>query len=212
MSSRGYRDRRHRVDTLSSQQGNPATRERICGAALRLIMRRRGADVTLAEVARAARVSRQAIYLHFADRAELLLALVRYADDRRGVPAAIRRIESAPSGVAALREMAAMQARMNPTIWPLARLVDGTRRQDTAAERSWQDRLASRLQGCRTIVSRLKQEGSLQPGLDTAVATDLLWALTSLHTWEDLVLVRGWSAKRYERRMTELLMRVLVDG
>jgi len=74
-------DRRHRLDTVSSQKGDPATRRRICEAALRLIVKRRGAAVTLAEVARAARVSRQALYLHFADRAELLLALVRYADD-----------------------------------------------------------------------------------------------------------------------------------
>jgi len=212
MSSSRRTHRRHPIDTVSSQQGSPATRQRICDAALRLIIGRRGADVTLAEVARAARVSRQAIYLHFTDRADLLLALVRYADDRRGMPAAIRRIERAPSGVAAVREMAAMQARMNPAIWPLARLVDDARRQDAAAERSWQDRLASRLRGCRTIVSRLAAEGALQRGLDRAVAADLLWTLTSLHTWEDLVLLRGWTAKRYERRMTELLMRVLSPG
>jgi AcrR family transcriptional regulator len=195
---------------VSSQKGDPATRRRICEAALRLIVKRRGAAVTLAEVARAARVSRQALYLHFADRAELLLALVRYADDRRGLPAAIRRIEDAPSGAAALRAMAAMQARMNPTIWPLARLLDSARRHEKAAERSWRDRLANRRRGCRAIVARLAADDSLRPGLDTAVAVDLLWTLTSLHIWEDLVWLRGWTAKQYEERLTDLLVRVLI--
>ena len=50
---------------------------RILGAALTLITKRGDAHVTMAQIARAARVSRQAVYLHFADRAELMVALAR---------------------------------------------------------------------------------------------------------------------------------------
>jgi AcrR family transcriptional regulator len=195
---------------VSSRRGDPATRRRICEAALRLIRSRRGADITLADVARAAGVSRQALYLHFANRAELFVALVRYADEQRGMAAAIRQIEDAPSGLAALHEMAAMQARMNPTIWPLARLIDGARRRDNAAERSWRDRLASRLKGCRAIVARLEQEGSLRPALPPQVAAELLWTITSLRTWEDLVRIRRWTPRQYEERLIDLLRRALV--
>jgi len=108
----------------SDGPGDPATRLRILDAALRLVTRKGGADVKLADVAREARVSRQALYLHFADRAGLFLALVRHADERRGLAAAIQRIQDAASGEAALREMAATQARMNPAIWPLARALE----------------------------------------------------------------------------------------
>jgi AcrR family transcriptional regulator len=202
----------HQLDSVSSHGGDPETRQRICEAALRLITTRRGADVTLAEVARAARVSRQALYLHFADRTDLLVALVSYADERRGLPAAIRRVEQARSGVAALRALVAMQARMNPTIWPLARMIDAVRRQDEAAEQSWRDRLASRLEGCRSIVTRLDREGTLRPDLDRAVAADLLWSATSLRTWEDLVLVRRWTARQYQARVTDLLLHALVGA
>jgi AcrR family transcriptional regulator len=195
---------------VSSRGGDPATRRRICEAAVRLIGRRQGADVTLGEVAEAAGVSRQALYLHFAHRADLFLALVRHLDEERGIPDGIRRIEQAPSGVAALREMAALQAKTNPAIWPLARLIESVRRQDKAAERAWQDRLASRLTGCRGIVARLQTEGALRDGLSAADAAELLWTLTSLRTWEDLVLLRGWSAAKYERRLTDLLLRALV--
>src|SRR6516162_5528367 len=108
MSSR-QRRRRSRVDTASNARGDPATRRRILDAALTLIGRRGGADVKMADVARAARVSRQALYLHFADRAALFMAIVRHADEQRGLPDAIQRMVDAPNGVAAVLEMVAAQ-------------------------------------------------------------------------------------------------------
>ncbi|HEV8393078.1 MAG TPA: helix-turn-helix domain-containing protein [Vicinamibacterales bacterium] len=195
----------------SEAPGDPATRLRILDAALRLVTRQGGAEVTLGEVAREAGVSRQALYLHFADRAALFLAVVRHADDRRGLPAMIRRIQEAPTGEAALREMAAMQARMNPGIWPLARALDSVRRLDDAAERSWQERLSHRLDGCRAIVAQLVREGSLRADLSRDVAADLLWTLSSLRTWEDLVLLRGWSAQQYEQRLGDLVLMVVTS-
>jgi len=202
--------RRRKLDTVSSRRGDPATRRRICEAALRLVSKRGGREVTLATVARAAGVSRQALYLHFANRTNLFVALVQYADERRGLSAAIQRIVEAPSALAALREMAALQAKMNPSIWPLARLIDSIRREDAAAERSWQDRLVHRFDGCRAMVARLEKEHALRLGLDPALAADLLWTFTSLRMWEDLVLLRGWTADQYEERVNNLLVDVLV--
>ena len=212
--SSNMRHGKRQLDTVSSEanSGDPATRRRILDATLRLITRRGGADVKLADVARAAHVSRQALYLHFADRAALFLALVRHADQQRGLPAAVQRIMKAPTGIAALREAVAMQARMNPRLWPLARAFESVRRQDDAAERSWQDRLESRLQGCRTVAARLAREGALRPELEPAVVTDLLWTLTSLRVWEDLVLQRGWSAEQYEKRLGDALLTVLTGS
>ena len=166
--------------------------------------------MSLGAVARAARVSRQALYLHFANRADLFLAVVRYADEQRGLPGAIARMERAASGVEALKELVAAQAAMNPSIWPLARLVDTVRRKDAAAERSWQDRMEHRLEGCRAIVGRLEREGSLRAGLAAEVAAELLWTLTSLRTWEDLVLTRGWTPQQYQARLTDVLLTALV--
>jgi hypothetical protein len=102
-----------------------------------------------------------------------------------------------------------LQARMNPKIWPLARMLDAVRRQDEAVEQSWQDRLQSRLTGCRRIVGRLVRDGTLQRGVTPAVAADLLWALTSLRTWEDLVLQRRWSPAQYERHLCDVLLAIL---
>jgi AcrR family transcriptional regulator len=178
---------------------------------VRLVAKPGGAAMSLAAVAQAAGVSRQALYLHFADRADLFLALVRHVDEQRGLPDAVARVQNAPTALDSLREFVAMQARMNPSLWPLARLLDGLRRTDPAVEQSWQDRLDARHAGCRAIVNRCVREGRLRKGLSPAVAADLLWTITSLRMWEDLVVVRKWSAAKYAQHVGALIIDVLTD-
>ncbi len=185
---------------------------RILNAALALITARGDAHVTMAQIARAARVSRQAVYLHFADRAALMVALARHLDAGLGLPAEIHRIADARSGAEMVEGMVSLQARLNPSLWAVARAVDAVRRTDPAAESAWQDRLSSRLAGCRRIVARLESEGNLRPDLDSSSAVDVLWTITSLRTWEDLVLDRGWSPQKYQRCVTRLLLNALTLG
>jgi hypothetical protein len=123
----------------------------------------------------------------------------------------MQEVVDAPTGIDGVIEMVALQARMNPGIWPIAQAFEVVRRQDDAAERTWEDRLANRLEGCRGIVDRLAREGTLRPGLERDVAVDLLWTLTSLRMWEDLVLQRKWTAKEYEQRLGELLLTTLTN-
>jgi AcrR family transcriptional regulator len=182
---------------------------RILDAAMALITKRGDARVTMAQIAKAARVSRQAVYLNFADRADLMVALARHADRKRGLAKEIQKIVDAPTGAAALAEMVAAQASSNPDIWAVARAVDAVRRTDDAAERSWQDRLRGRLEGCRRLIARLDAEGNLRKDLDPATAGDLLWTMTSLHTWEDLVLQRGWTPEQYQLHITRVLLATL---
>ena len=186
-------------------------KEKILEAALALIARRGGADITMAQVARAAGMSRQAVYLHFSDRAELFVALVRYTDERRGLEAEIQHIRNAPSGIEAMRRMVSLQARSNPIIWPPARALESVRRADPDVERAWQDRLQHRLAGCREMIRRVEKDGDLLPGIGIDAASDLLWTLTSLRMWEDLVVQRGWSPGKYEKYVFQLLLRTLTS-
>ena len=208
MSSSRRPQTKRRLDTVSSS--NAA--ERILDAALALITRRGDAHVTMAQIARAARVSRQAVYLHFADRAALMVGVARHLDAGLGLPAEIQRIADARSGADMVEAMVSLQTRTNPSLWAVARAVDAVRRTDAAAERAWQDRLGARLAGCRHIVARLESEGNLRPDLDASSAADVLWTITSLRTWEDLVLERGWSPQTYQRHVTRLLLETLTRG
>jgi len=157
----------------------------------------------MAQIAKAARVSRQAVYLHF--------ALARHLDEQLGLPSDIRQVIDSPTGATMLTAMVSMQAHRNPSVWAIAQALDAVRRTDAAAERAWQDRLNARLQGCRTIVARLQAEGGLKAALDESVAADLLWTITSLRMWEDLVLNRGWSPQQYQKQITRLLLETLTQ-
>jgi AcrR family transcriptional regulator len=187
------------------------SRTQILDAAMALVIKRGEAGVTMAEIAKAAHVSRQAVYLNFADRGDLLLALVRHVDAKRGLERELQKVGAAPTGLTALREMVSLQARMNPGVWAIARAMEAVRRTDEAVERSWQDRLAQRLEGCRAIVARLAREGLLRKDLPANAAADILWTVTSLRTWEDLVLQRRWTGEQYEERIYRLLQDTLTS-
>ncbi|MEO6339314.1 MAG: TetR/AcrR family transcriptional regulator [Caulobacteraceae bacterium] len=188
----------------------PSTRDRILAATLTLVERAEG-PIAMAAIAKAAGLSRQALYLTFADKADLFVALVRYVDDLRGIAAEVARIRAAPTGVDALLAMVDLQSRTNPGLKPLADAFELLRRQDPAAEQAWQDRLQDRLAGARGVVARLSAEGRLRPGLDPDVAADLVWSLTSLRMWDDLVARQGWTAQAYRERMSDLLLTAIVS-
>lgn len=75
----------------------------------------------------------------------------------------------------------------------------------------WQDRQKHRHEKCRAIITRIGKEGALKSGLATDTATDLLWTITSLRTWEELVLESGWTAAQYRERLTHLLVDALFE-
>jgi AcrR family transcriptional regulator len=184
--------------------------ERILDAALALLKRRKRINVSMADIARAAGLSRQALYLHFPGRTDLMLALARYAHEKLGVAAQLRQIDEAPTGLDALGVWISLQAKFNASVWSVARLLDAARRTDPAAERGWQDRQQHRLERCRQIVTRMETEGALKSGLSLQAAADLLWSVTSLRAWEELTQERGWSAGEYEARIGRLLHDALV--
>ena len=79
---------------MSSSQNQ--TRTRILAAALALLESSGGQEVRMQDIAKAAGVSRQAVYLHFKSRAELLIATTLYVDEIRHVDARMRRLLPQP--------------------------------------------------------------------------------------------------------------------
>lgn len=167
---------------------------------------------SMAEIAQAAGISRQAVYMHYGTREALLGALNHYLAQRFGIADELQRINASKTGIEALRASASFQARLYPKVQAVVRALERAQgNNDEAAERVWQAQLRNDLAGCRQTIGRLDREKLLRPGLDAATATDLLWALTSIPLWEELVLQRGWSARRYERHVADLLIAALID-
>lgn len=186
------------------------TRAAILDAARRLFEERGAPTVELEEIARAAGVSRQAIYLHFGSRAGLLVALAQHVDEVERLGEAAREVHEAASAVAELDAFVRLQAEYTPRIAAIARVVDEGRRRDPALAAAWDDRMRRRHGACIRIVERLRREGVLAPEWTVEEAADALWALTSIRTWEDLTIDRGWSKERYASAVGRIARRALL--
>jgi AcrR family transcriptional regulator len=167
------------------------TRTRILAAALACAADAR-ADCTMGEVAAKAGLSRQAVYLHFPNRTALLAALSEWL-----ASAAARSPADAPSARATLTAIVTWLADEHPRAWPLVRKL-GENPGD-----------ASRLVACRKLAERFQAEGALSPHLSQATAADLLFTLTSLAVWAELVPGRGWDAGRYRSHIVYLAVSAL---
>lgn len=194
----------------SGDQGDLGTRRRILSAARALLEETPGARVSMATIAERAGVSRQALYLHFADRTDLFLEVSRMADATARSPARQQRVDGAPSARDALREAIALQAWLKPRLRGIATALDVLRRTDPAAEAAWKEREHARLRRCEDVVRRLEVEGQLAPTWDVPTAARCLWAVTSQRVWDDLVVDQGWSTARYRRHLTQLLETALL--
>ena len=185
-----------------------STRDRILDAASQ-IPEKQGAVPTMSAIARTAGISRQALYLHFADHAELLQALVAHLDDREQLQAGIAAVQAAGDAAGQIRAWARMQTWHNPKIAAIARALDSTRHTDPSAAAAWRDRTGNRLRGAISIIQRLRDEGRLHPTWTTAEAAALLWELTSFHVWDDLVTDAQIPPDRYVEIITATALSAL---
>src|SRR6266498_1194953 len=193
-----------------SRQLRPA-RIAILDAVRRLFENKDFIAVTLEEVAREAGVSRQAVYVNFGSRAGLLVALAGHVDEIGRLQAKMAKVLDSPTAVSALEALVDFRARYTPSIYRLATHVDAARRFDADAEAMWQDRMKHRYAHSRAVAQRLAVEGVLAAGWTEGAAADLIWSMTSIRTYEELVIDRGWSLNRYRQRIKAILVGTLID-
>jgi AcrR family transcriptional regulator len=185
-----------------------STRTRILDAA-REITEKQGAAPTMSALARAAGISRQALYLHFPDRTQLLLALVAHVGEQEQLQAGVDAVTEAPDAAAAIRTWALLQARTRPTLAAAGRALANTRYADSSASAAWANRAGYRMRIATSIIERLRQEGRLDPSWATTEATALLWELNSFHVWDDLVNDAQIAPDRYVEIITAAALSTL---
>ena len=186
------------------------TRVRILESARRLLVERGYHGVGLEEVAREAGVSRQALYLHFKSKAELLVAMAQYNDEMLGVPEILRSGREAKTALEALDAGVAAYGSIEPRIYDVASVIYAARQSDEAAEAAWQDRMAVRRDNIKQVMERLKAEGLLADGWTVDEAADFAWSLVSVHTYEYPVVERQWPIDQLVGRLQTILRTVLV--
>jgi AcrR family transcriptional regulator len=186
------------------------TRTRILDTTVRLLEKHGGRGVRIGDIAKAAGISRQAVYLHFASRTELLVATTRYLDEILELERRLAPSRSATTGVERLARYIEFWGQYIPEIYGVAKALLLARDTDQAAAVAWDDRMRAMRDGCRAAIEAVHAEGRLAPEWTPKRATDALWTLLLVPNWENLTQDCGWSARQYIRRMKAMAERSFV--
>jgi AcrR family transcriptional regulator len=184
--------------------GDPETRQRILAKAWELL-EGRGSEVTLAEIAKGAGVSRQALYLHFGDRSGLFVALVDHVDLSLGSTEIRAHVIGAPSGAETLRRWVEALSWYTGKIDRLTQILEWGQYEDEALAAGWRNRMNRRRDLMLGVAERIADEGRLAEGWTTAEAADLIYAITMPGPWRELTREVGWSEEEYAERVWRLL-------
>lgn len=190
------------------------TRTAILEATWALIAKKGRLEVGQAEIAAAAGVSRQTVYLAFGNRAGLLTAMVRHRDTQSDHVARLSEISHA-------RKISLRDFHTYLEIWidylqliyPVAILLDAAALTDADAASAWDDRMKGAfLAGLKRIFVRLAKNGELKPNWNSEQAAQLTWSLLQPANVRHLIVCLGWSAAEFRRSRLDLVRSTLLTG
>ncbi len=188
------------------------TRTRILEATVQALEETGGHGVRMGDIAKASGISRQAVYLHFATRADLLIAAFLYLGDQLDVKGRLAPSRAANSGVERLDLYIDFWGNFLPEIYGVAKALMMARDTDYAAAAAWRDRMVAMRDGCRAAIDALHADGALASEWTRPKATDALMAMLQVPNWEYLTMECGWSKKEYIQRMKLLASRTFVEN
>jgi AcrR family transcriptional regulator len=188
------------------------TRSAIIEAATHLFIERGFSDVAMEEIAGEVGISRQGLYLHFRSRNALLEAVAEQIDEERAIGELTSSVLAKPDAMETFRALIDFHVGYLPRIYPLAIAIYAAGKTGKDAAFMWNNRMAAMLEFYAAVTHRLADEGRLLEPWTVEEATELLWTVLSLHTYEQLVIERGWPLDRYRHHLETVLNRVLIIG
>ena len=184
---------------MSSEQ----TKTRILDTTWKLLEKRIEKN-RMSDIAKAVGISRQALYLHYPTRAELLIATTKHIDTVKKVNRRLELSRTAGSGIERLHFFIKAWGGYIPEIHGISVALRNMRKNDKAAAEAWDDRMQAVRHGCQAAVVAIAKDGKLKFDLSEQIATDILWTLLTIENWEKLVINCGWIQSAYEEKMIEL--------
>jgi hypothetical protein len=93
-----------------------------------------------------------------------------------------------------VRLTVALFRRMEPLMSTIRAAVAG----DPTVAEDWRANYGqNRYEGMAAGMARLAELGALRPGVDATRATDVMWTLLSVESYEALVIARGWTPDEF---------------
>ncbi len=125
------------------------TRTRILEACLHMLESSAASGVRMTDIAKQAGITRQALYLHFKTRAQLLIATTIYLDEQKGVEQRLAPSRAAQTGLERLDAYIEAWAGYIPDMYGVAKALLAMKDTDEAAAKAWDE--TSRTQPVRKI-------------------------------------------------------------
>ena len=166
----------------------------------------------MSDIATAVGISRQALYLHYPTRAELLIATTKHIDKVKKVNQRLELSRAAGSGIERLHFFIKAWGGYIPEIHGISVALRNMRENDKAAAEAWDERMQAVRHGCQAAVRAIEKDGKLKSDLSEQVATDILWTLLTVENWEKLVLDCTWSQSEYKIKIIELAEIALLES
>lgn len=163
------------------------------------------------DIAKAAGISRQALYLHFVSRTELMVATMAYVDEALGLNKRLEQLKTVTSAIAMLEAGIEVWGNYIPEIYGLAKSMMKTRDTDEAVAVAWDRSMNCLRDVCQQIIDALDHEGFLAAEWSRKEAAEMFWTMLSINNWEQLTIECGWSMTQYVDWMKMLSKRTFVD-
>lgn len=179
-------------------------------ACLKLLETNQGSGVRMTDIAKRAGITRQALYLHFATRAELLIAATKYLDEIKNTDVRLAPSRAAATGIERLDAYIEAWGSYIPDIYGIIKALLAMKDTDPEAANAWKSRMQAMREGCEAAISALDRDGQLTPDHSLEEATDILWTLLSVRNWEQFTLECGWSQEKYIETIKALARRLFV--
>src|SRR4051794_8521155 len=151
------------------------TRARILEAALREVEERGTSDVTMAQVAAVAGVSRQLVYFHFSNRAGLLTAMARHRDEAGDIFDAARASRTMEP-VAGFEHLLRAWCAYMPSIDSLTRALEAALLTGDDGAVAWRERMADLREALRIALDRIARRDRLAEGWSVEAGADWAWS------------------------------------
>ncbi|KMW56684.1 Transcriptional regulator, TetR family [Candidatus Rhodobacter oscarellae] len=168
-------------------------------------------QVRMSDIAKAAKVSRQAVYLHFENRADLLVATARHLDDVYKIGPTVEALHGLPA-LERLSGWVGIWGDYIPKVYGVGRALMAMMDGDAEARAAWDDRMSAVRRETGFAIDALAAEGLLCDHMTRDEARDFLWTLLSMRNWAQLRHEAGWSQDRYITHMQAVARRVLLKG
>ena len=165
----------------------------------------------MSDIARQVGISRQAVYLHFPTRTDLLIATMAYVDELKGLDKRLAKLQQSSSGKDMLMALVDTWGNYIPEIYGMAKAMLAGKDSDEAMAAAWDNGMHCLREVCKLTIETIESEGHLQPHWSTATATELLWTLLSVCNWELLIRECGWKQKHYVTHLQQVVARTLIQ-